>query len=73
MTAPQIPERARREDARAFAELVGLDPRSVRALEIVLDGIWATIFATDAEGRRIAVGEDAACHRIFIPFDAEVS
>jgi len=72
VTAPRIPEAARREDARAFVELVGLEPGSLRALEIVVDGLWATIYATNPEGRRIAAGGDVACHQIFIPFDTEV-
>ncbi|WP_432169051.1 hypothetical protein [Streptomyces sp. 1222.5] len=72
MTAVEIPDSVRREDAKAFTKQIGLDPSTVRSLEIVVDGLWVTIFARDANGRVALTDGDAACHRLFIPFDREV-
>lgn len=68
MTVVEIPDSVRREDAKAFTRQIGLDPAIVRALEIVVDGLWVTIFARDANGRIALTAGDAACHRMFIPF-----
>ena len=71
MTAPQIPDSVSWVEAKAFVERIGLDPNSLRALEIGMDGVWATIFAENSKGHRIAADGDAACHRMFMPFDRE--
>lgn len=72
MTLIKLPDTVRRADVLAFTRQVGLDPATVRALEIVTQGVWVTVYAVSPEGRRMAVGEDAACHRLFIPFDTDI-
>lgn len=71
MSAPQIPDAVSWAETKAFVERIGLVPTQLRALEIGVDGVWATIFATNGDGHRIAADGDAACHRMFIPFDHE--
>ncbi|MGW1961830.1 hypothetical protein ACWCPD_16320 [Streptomyces sp. NPDC001935] len=72
MSAPKFPDFVPREHCKSFVEQIGLAPKDVRRLEVVAEGIWATLYARDAEGRRYAVGEDVACHRVFMPFDPQI-
>jgi hypothetical protein len=71
VSLPSIPDTVPWVEAKAFIERIGVDPHSVRALEITVDGVWVTVYATTPDGRRIAADGDAACHKLFIPFERE--
>lgn len=65
-----IPQEIARE---AYLELVkgaGFDVRNLRSLRFATDGIYAEVFATDAEGRKIidaTSGEpEPVVHTVFV-------
>jgi hypothetical protein len=69
VTAIEIPDTVSWAECKAFVEHIGLDPKSLRSLEIGVDGVWASIFAREPGGHLVVADGDAACHRMFIPFD----
>ena len=71
MTAP-FPESVPLSAVPTFFRRLGVDPRFVQALELGTWGMYLTLLAKDADGRKLFDGRDAATHRIFVRFDEEV-
>jgi hypothetical protein len=66
--APEIPDSVARGDVLAFCRRLVFDPKLLVSLDFKVGGVYASIYFTDDEGRRVSDGEDAARHRIFVPF-----
>lgn len=66
-----VPESISREDYVWMLAAVGLNPCDLTEVRFSTKGVYATVFARDAEGRRIldrVDGEDRiAKHEVFIP------
>lgn len=79
ITVKDVPEAISRDGVIALVESLNIDPTNLQELRIDADGIWATVFATDAAGHRIPVRSDAALagafakHTIYIPIAVEVA
>lgn len=61
-----VPESISRVDYLRLIESVGFKVKDLRSLEFTTNGIYAEAYATDAEGRLIADGDEAAVHRVFV-------
>jgi hypothetical protein len=68
-TIPGVPESITRDAYIQLFEAAGIDPRQTRELSFKADGIHATVFAVDDEGKRILDPgvEGYVKHTIYIP------
>lgn len=68
MSAPHIPDPIPFAEVTELCKRLGIDPGEVESLEFRTFGLYVTFLATNDAGRRLSDGQDAARHRIFVPF-----
>jgi len=68
---PGVPESITRAAYISLFEAVGIEPRQTLELSFKADGVYATVFALDANGVRICDAENAVFekHEIYIPVE----
>lgn len=67
MTALDVPAPVARSEIAAFCARLGFEATRLQSLEIRTLGIYATVHATNDEGRQMYDGVEVAVHRIFVP------
>lgn len=65
---PGIPKTITREAYMAAVTNLGIDYKHLRSLEWRPDGIYAEVYASDVEGRRIidTMTDEVILHRVYI-------
>lgn len=76
VTLPGIPESIIRDEYLKLVESVGFDAKDLESLEFRWDGIYANVYATDEQGRRMVesggwagnglTSREPAMHRVFV-------
>lgn len=68
MDLPGVPETITREQYTQLIAVTGLDPNELERLEFRADGIYATVYALNEDGRRFIdqATERPTMHRVFI-------
>ena len=69
MLKVDVPERISREAYVALIESLGLAVKDLRSLEFRMDGVYAEVYATGDDGRRIVApnANELVRHRVYIP------
>jgi hypothetical protein len=68
MSINGVPESISRESYLSLISATGIDPGAIRKLTFAADGIYAVVFAQDADGEKVidpATG--AVKHTVYIP------
>lgn len=68
---PGVPESITREAYIKLFEAAGIEPRQTLELSFKADGIYATVFALNADGKRVVDPQvdGFAKHEIYIPVE----
>lgn len=62
-----VPESITREAYLALIAAAGLAPENLREIRFTANGIYATVYATNADGAKMLDGNDIAMHSVYIP------
>ena len=69
-TIPGVPESITRAAYISLFEAAGLEPRNVLEMSLCADGIYATVFALDKDGKRVIDPKLGVMnHAIYIPVE----
>lgn len=66
ITVEGVPESITREQMVEWLASIGIDASHVRLLRVATDGIVVESYALDPSGRRFAMGDEVATHKVSI-------